>query len=107
MPTNDVTRQIDLHAVVVHTMGICASIVSEARNTDNPRLALTAAQRVAQLAELAARLRGDLNDRAQVSIHLAPEFAQLQQQLLAILEPHPELRAQVARTLLAASNDGR
>src|SRR5262249_47937479 len=105
MPTPD-TPPLDLAAEVEEVFRVCASIAREARDTDNPKLALLAAQRVGTLADLIARMRGELAPGAQVAIHLAPEFTALQDRLLAILAPHPELRAQVARALLT-SGDAR
>lgn len=104
MPSEPIDLLTELDAV----FRVCRGIVDEAHASQNPKLALLAAQRVATLAELSAKLRGDLRDGATVAIHMQPEFHALQRQLLAILEPHPELRGQVARALLTSGdNDTR
>ena len=95
---------VELHAELEDAFRVCVAILREGHESDNPRLALLAAQRVATLAELIAKLRGELREGAHVAIHLSPEFAALQRSLLTILEPHPELRTQVARALLTSGN---
>ena len=96
---------VDIATEVEDVFRVCAAIVSEARDASNPKLALNAAARVAQLAELLARLRGDLREGAAVQVHVGSELAALERALLAALEPYPEARAQAARALLASGGE--
>ena len=96
---------VDLLSELEAVFAVCRLIVDEAATANNAKLALNAASRVGSLAELIARLRGELREGAQVAIHVSPEFHALHARLLAILAPHPELREQVARALLTSGTD--
>ncbi|MDB4914770.1 MAG: hypothetical protein JWM95_2414 [Gemmatimonadetes bacterium] len=105
MPQPTDPLPLDLVAELDAVFRVCRAIVDEAAESHNPKLALLAAARVATLAELSAKLRGELREGAQVAIHMNPEFHALQSRLLSILAPHPELRGQVARALLTDGSD--
>jgi len=51
--------------------------------------------------ELFAKLVGDLDERPQVNVLVAPEWVQVRAAVLAALRPYPEARAAVADRLLA------
>ena len=46
--------------------------------------------------ELQAKLIGELDDRPQVNLLLAPQWLELQVQILAALQPYPEAHLAVA-----------
>ncbi len=84
---------------------VVIAIAGEAQSSDNAKLCLLAVQRFTTLAELLAKLKGELSEGStQVAIHLTPEFEQMRATLLQILQPHPELRTQIARALLTSGN---
>lgn len=95
---------MDLVLVIETTLRVVFNIMREARESGNPKLALLAAHRVSALTELLANIRGELSHDAHIAIHLAPEFQAMQRTLLAVLDPHPELRARVARALVSGGN---
>lgn len=72
----------------------------ETKYADPRELALkTAAQLKAQL-ELLAKLMGQLDERAQVNVLLAPEWLALRSALFQALAPYPAARQAVAQRLL-------
>lgn len=67
----------------------------------NPDLVLKAVDRVQRQIELQAKLIGQLDERPQVNILIAPEWLALRAVLLAALAPYPEARMAVAARLHA------
>ena len=49
--------------------------------------------------ELQAKLIGELDDRPQVNLLVAPQWLELRVQILAALQPYPEARLAVAEAL--------
>jgi hypothetical protein len=81
--------------------GVSLSILDEARRSNNPTIALKAIDRVQRQIELQAKLLGELDERPQVNVLLAPEWLTVRTALLGALGPYPEGRAAVAAQLLA------
>jgi hypothetical protein len=84
-------------------------ILHEARQAGNHDTALRAVDRVLRQIEFQARLLGELDERPQVNVLLAPEWVSIRAGLLTALGPYPEARAAVAQQLLTleASNGHR
>jgi hypothetical protein len=91
----DITKQ--LRAI----NGVSLSILDEARRSNNPVVALKAIDRVQRQIELQAKLLGELDERPQVNVLLAPEWVSIRGTVLTALAPYPEARAAVAQQLLA------
>src|ERR687883_263908 len=77
------------------------AILHEARQAGNAEVALKAIDRVWRQIELQARLLGELDERPQVNVLLAPEWVSIRAGLLAALGPYPEARVAVAEQLVA------
>ncbi len=54
-----------------------------------------------RIVELTAKLVGELDERPQVNVLLAPEWLAVRAALLAALRPYPEARVAVAARLAA------
>ena len=91
----DVVRQ--LKAINATTV----AILREARAEGDPDTALKAIDRIQRQIELQAKLLGDLEDRPQVNILVAPEWVSVRAALLTALAPYGEARAAIATALLA------
>jgi uncharacterized protein YqiB (DUF1249 family) len=76
------------------------SILHEARQSGNAEVALKAIDRVQRQIELQAKLLGELDERPQVNMLLAPEWVGIRGTVLSALAPFPEARAAVAQQLL-------
>ena len=76
------------------------AILHEARQAGNAEVALKAIERVQRQIELQAKLLGELDERPQVNVLLAPEWVSIRGTVLAALAPFPEARAVVAQQLL-------
>jgi uncharacterized protein YigA (DUF484 family) len=76
------------------------AILHEARQAGNAEVALKAIDRVWRQIELQARLLGELDERPQVNVLLAPEWVSIRSTVLSALGPYPEARAAVAQQLL-------
>jgi hypothetical protein len=96
----DVVRQ--LKAINAATL----SILSEARKARDHDTALKAIDRIQRQIELQAKLLGEIDDRPQVNVLLAPEWVTVRAVLMRALAPHSEARADVAAALLHLE-DGR
>ena len=76
-------------------------LYTEAKHADPRELALKAVAPLRPLVELLAKLVGELDERPQVSLHLAPEWLAVRAALLEALAPYPEARAAAAARLAA------
>jgi hypothetical protein len=86
--------------------GATLSILSEARKARDHDTALKAIDRIQRQIELQAKLLGEIDDRPQVNVLLAPEWVTVRAVLMQALAPHSEARADVAAALLHLE-DGR
>jgi hypothetical protein len=91
---------------VAQARRICFEILNECRSSGNVKVALAAAGRVGQLAEVEARLSGALGPEPAATsfnaILLSPEWRQLERTLMAALAPYAEARERVATALLTS-----
>jgi hypothetical protein len=99
--SEDVAHAIDVVRQFKAINGASLQILNEARQTGNGELVLKAVDRVQRQIELQAKLLGELDDRPQVNVLLAPEWLTVRTALLGALGPYPEARAAVAAQLLA------
>lgn len=77
------------------------SILAEARARRDSDTALKAMDRIHRQIELQAKLLGELDERPQINILLAPEWLAVRSALLAALAPFSDARAAAATALLA------
>ncbi len=97
----DVAHADDLLAQVRHLQGRAQSILDAAEQAGDYRSALSAIGQARACLELLAKLLGELDDRPQVNLLLAPEWVAVRAAVLGALAPDPEARAVVAGRLLA------
>jgi hypothetical protein len=76
-------------------------IGQKAETTGDLRTALAGIRELVRITELTATLIGELDERPQVNVLLAPEWLQVRAALLEALLPYPEARQAVARRLVA------
>jgi hypothetical protein len=99
--SEDVGHAIDIVRQLKAINGASLQILNEARQAGNGELVLKAVDRVQRQIELQAKLLGELDDRPQVNVLLAPEWVSVRTTLLAALGPYPEARTAVAQQLLS------
>jgi hypothetical protein len=87
------------------TMGLLAKAV----RAEDLRTAATFISQARQNLELLAKLLGELDERPQVNVLLAPEWLTVRATVLTALAPYPEARVAVAQQLatLESSNGHR
>ncbi|MBP7865714.1 MAG: hypothetical protein KA419_07160 [Acidobacteria bacterium] len=73
-------------------------ILNDARESD-PVLALRAIDSARKNLELLSKLLGDIDESPRVNIIVMPEWVTLRERILCALEPFPEARAALARTV--------
>jgi len=80
------------------------TLYEEARAKEDTHAAIKALEAERRHLELVAKLTGQLNDPAQmkVSFLLSPEYLELKQTVIRILEPYPEVRREVSNALVEA-----
>ena len=71
----------------------------ESRHADPRELVLKTSERLQSQIELLAKLLGELDERAQVNILIAPEWLTLRTAILKALEPYPEARLALAEAV--------
>jgi hypothetical protein len=98
--SEDVGHAIDIVKQLKAINGASLQILNEARLSGNGELVLKAVDRVQRQVELQAKLLGDLDERPQVNMLLAPEWVSIRGTVLSALAPFPEARAAVAAHLL-------
>ena len=76
--------------------------------TKDPRTALVAIREVRGNLELLAKLLGELQDQAAVTVNVlaTPEWMAIQTTIVRALEPYPDARAAVAVALASITNGG-
>lgn len=90
---------LDVVAQLKAINGATLAILQEARRQSDPDLALKAIDRIQRQIELQAKLLGDLDERPQVNVLVAPEWVTARTTLMRALEPFTEARIAVAGAL--------
>jgi len=102
----EVARADDLLAQARALQQKALSLLAQAEAVGDRKTALQGVREARGCLELLARLLGELNERPQVDILLAPEWAAVRGALLVALQPYPEARA-AAATALRRLGDGQ
>jgi hypothetical protein len=101
-----VEQAIDIVKQLKAINAASVSILHEARLAGNQETALKAVDRVLRQIEFQAKLLGELDDRPQVNVLLAPEWVSIRSTVVSALGPFPEARAAVAQQLLTLEGSG-
>jgi hypothetical protein len=75
-------------------------IGGKAETAGDLRTALAGIRELVRIVELTAKMIGELDDRPQVNVLVAPEWLTVRAALLEALRPYPEARQAVARRLV-------
>jgi hypothetical protein len=89
-------RRLDVAQQLRAINGATMRILSEARMSGDPNLALRAVDRVLKQLELQAKLLGDLDTRPQVNLILSPDWIELRGTIVQALRPYPAAAVAVA-----------
>lgn len=83
------------------------SILEAAKNAGDLKTSLQAIATARGNLELLAKLQGDLQEQVQVNVLVNPQWIELRGVIVAALEPYPEARLAVARSLEAMQDEPR
>ena len=97
----DVRHALDVVQQLKAINAASLEVLRNARDASQGGLALAAVDRIQRQIELQAKLLGELDERAQVNVLVAPEWLLVRSALLEALAPYPEARGAVAARLLA------
>ncbi len=97
----DVGHAIDIVKQLKTINQATLSVLKEARDRGNHDMQLKAIDRVQKQIELQAKLLGELDERPQINVLLAPEWLAVRAALFIALAPYPDARAAVAARLVA------
>ena len=97
----DVRQALDVLGQLKAINGATLAVLSDARKRGDGDLALKAVDRVQRQIELQAKLLGELDDRPQVNVLVAPEWLLVRSALLDVLRSYPDARSAVAARLAA------
>jgi hypothetical protein len=97
----DLTQALDVVKQLKAINAASLNILSDARKARDGDLALKAIDRIHKQIELQARLLGELDDRTQINVLLAPEWLHIRAVVLTALGGHPEAKRAVAANLAA------
>ncbi|MEI7827684.1 MAG: hypothetical protein WCI87_07830 [Euryarchaeota archaeon] len=81
---------------------VTLQILDGAISKGDYRVALKALEVEQKQLMFEAKLTGELNEAPKVNLVLSPEFIEHRQAMMRVLGPHPELREELAQTLLEA-----
>lgn len=95
-----VAQGLDVVAQLRALNNVTLQVLHEARVRHDGELALKAVDRVQRQIELQAKLLGDLDERPQVNILIAPEWAAIKAVLFNALLPYPAARVAAAAALV-------
>jgi hypothetical protein len=98
---DDDERALDVVKQLRVINGVSLQILNEARQGKDPQTALKAVDRIHRQIELQAKLLGQLGDRPQINLLMAPEWLQVRTALLMALAPYTEARQAVAAALVS------
>ena len=90
---------LDVVAQLRAINGITLQVMKDARDSGDRELVLKAVDRVERQLILQAKLLGDLDERPQINILVAPEWLAVRTVLVQALQPYPEARTAVAAAL--------
>jgi hypothetical protein len=76
-------------------------IGGKAETAGDLRTALAGIRELVRIVELTAKMIGELDERPQVNVLVAPEWLHVRSALLEALRPYPDARQAVARRLVA------
>ena len=102
----DVAHAIDVVGQLRAINAATLAVLAVARARGDGELALKAVDRVQRQIELQAKLLGELDERSQVNVLVAPEWLLVRSELLSALGPYPEARTAVAARLVALEGQG-
>lgn len=97
----DVRAALDVVEQLRAINGAAIKVLHDARQTNDPGLALRAIDRIQRQVELQAKLLGELDERPQINVLVAPEWLTLRAAVLEALRPYPDARLAVAERLAA------
>jgi hypothetical protein len=95
----DLRQAFDVVAQLKAINGVTLSILKNARDTRNDKIALAAVDRVQRQIELQARLLGELDDRPVVNVLITPEWHAVRAVIIQALADEPSARVKVAAAL--------
>jgi hypothetical protein len=96
---DDVVRADNLLQQVSHIQKKALSILTMAESTGDLRTACMAIREARGTLELLAKVTGEMDDRPQVNINMAPEWVNLRSCILHALDPYPEAHCALLRAL--------
>lgn len=98
------TEADTLLAEVRELLDKARSLLESAEAGGDLRTALVGIKEARGYLELLAKLKGQLDERPQVHLHLSSEWVELRALIVLALEPHPEARRDVLRALEGGGN---
>lgn len=97
----DVARALDVVGQLRDINAAALTVLAEARKRKQGELALKAIDRIQKQIELQAKLLGELDERPQVNVLVAPEWIALRGRIVGALAPFPAARLALAAVLEA------
>ena len=97
----DVRQALDVLAQLKAINGATLQVLADARKAGDGDFALKAVDRVQRQIELQAKLLGELDERPQLNVLIAPEWLAVRAELLDVLRGYPDARQAVAARLVA------
>ena len=101
----EVTQANNLLAQVEQLRAKAWELLSKAEQAGELKTALQGVREAKGCLELLAKLQGELQQEGTINITLAPEWIELRQVILQVLEPYPEAREQLAQALEGVEKD--
>lgn len=101
----DVAQAIDVVQQLKAINTASLQVLKDARENGQGGLALAAIDRVQRQIELQAKLLSQLDDRPTVNLVMAPQWPRLVSGLRSVLQPHPEVLAQVTAHLISMERE--
>jgi hypothetical protein len=95
----EVAQADDLLDQVRHLQAHALDILERAEKAGDLRTALAAISQARGNLELLGKLAGELDERPQVNVLVAPEWLELRAVIVGALEPHPAAHTAVLRAL--------
>jgi hypothetical protein len=95
----DPPQGLDALAQLRAINGACLEVLRKARADGQPRILLQAVDRISRQIELQARILGQINEAATISVAISPEWHGIRQRVLDALRPHAEARLAVVEAL--------
>jgi hypothetical protein len=101
----EVAKGDDLLSIITECRDVSRRVMQTAERSKEKRVTLASVRELLRVAELLAKVSGQLQDNATVNVIVSPQWVQIRGVILDSLQPFPDAREAVAAALLTVGEE--